>query len=375
MHALLQDLKFPLRMLRKNPGFTAVALLTLALGIGANAAIFSVVNAVLLRPLPYSDPGRLLAITQTDRASGTTGVPLSFTKFSEILHQSKTLDAAAALYFYSPSMVSERGPELLSAARVSGDFFRVLGVPIARGRAFLPEEEALGGNDVAVMSDAFWHDHFAADPGILGKSLLLDGKSVTVVGILPASFRFPWEFPEPDVWLPRVSDPSFLRPEQVRTGAGYLGMIARLRPGETISRAQAELATIDARYKEQFGSYVDATRFALTAASLEESLVGSVRVSLLVLLAAVGFVLLIACVNVANLLLARASSRDREMGIRKALGASRWRLVSLLFGVRSTDPLAFTAAALVLVSTAFLACYLPARHATRVDPIVVLRYE
>src|SRR5215472_12927424 len=180
-----QDVRYGLRMLRKNPGFTTMSTLTLALGIGANSAIFSVVNAALLRPLPYLEPDRLLAISQTDRTTGATGVPVSFTKFSAISEQSKTLESVATVYYTSSSLVSDREPEVLNAARVSADFFRVLGVPIARGRSFLPEEEAPGGADVAVITDAFWHERFASDPQVLGKALLLDGKSVIVVGILP----------------------------------------------------------------------------------------------------------------------------------------------------------------------------------------------
>jgi len=330
MRSTIQDLKFALRMLGKNPGFTLVAVLTLALGIGANSAIFSVVNSVLLQPLPYHDPGRLLYLAGVVRQTGAVGANLSFTKFSQIKEQNRTLESATAFYAATMSLVTEREPEAVNAGRASGDFFRVLGISPIRGRDFLPEEDAAGGADVAIISDGFWHSHFAGDPAALGRSMTLDGRPVTIVGILPSSFRFPLQFPEPDVWMPRVFDPIFLRPEQVRSGAGYLGVIARLRSGETLASAKAELDTIDARYRSQFTGFVDAEKFGVSTAPLAESLVGPLRPGFAVLLAAVGFLLLIACANVANLLLARATSREREMAVRKALGASGGRLVRQL---------------------------------------------
>ncbi|MGE3435447.1 MAG: ABC transporter permease, partial [Blastocatellales bacterium] len=324
MRRLLQDLHYGARMLLKTPGFTAAAVLTLALGIGANTAIFSVVNSVLLRPLPYPNAERLMTVWENHTArSGPEREWTSPTGFEDWRDQAKSFDHVVALQGWGPTLTGQGEPEQLVGALVSHDTFAALGVTPALGRAFRPEEDRRGVEGVVIISHRLWQRRFGAAPSLVGKTISLNGESRMVIGVMPAGFKFPI-IANADIWRPIQP---VLNPRCQR-GCYTLRVMARLKPEATEEQARAELNTIAARIEQQFPD--SNTKVGATLIPLHEFLVGPVKTQMLALLVAVGFVLLIACANVANLLLAQSASRTTEIAIRASLGAGRWRIAQQL---------------------------------------------
>lgn len=324
MNRLWQDLHFGARMLWKRPAFTLVAVTALALGIGANTAIFSIINGVLLRQLPYPDPERLVMLWETDPKRGGAQTGFSFPRFTFVREHQQVFAAVAAYTTRSFNVVGPDGPARVQGAHISEDFFHATGVAPALGRAFTPEETQAGAPPVVILGHDLWQNRFGGNPNLVGQSVTSDGRAYSVVGVMPAGFKL---FDETiDLWVPRVNETNFLNPQQIQRGATYLAALGRLKPGVGMEQANAALGVIDSQYKQEFPGNSDVTN-GMGAGSLQEYLVGDIRPTLLLLSGAVACVLLIACVNVANLLLARVTARHKEIAVRLTLGATFWRLV------------------------------------------------
>jgi putative ABC transport system permease protein len=325
-----RDFRYALRMLQRSPGFTAVAVLTLALGIGANTAIFSIINSVLLRPLPYHDPASLVMVWESNSQHPNPHNTVSPPNFLDWQSRNTVFSSMAFIVDVRSNLTGNGDPQEVVVQAVSTNFFSMLGVHPLLGPGFAPENGQPGHTNVAILSYGLWKERFASDPAIVGKSILLNGKPETVVGVAPQNFN--WFIKDgsltgakPRLWSPFVFPQSFHDHKQI---GRFLTVAARLKPGVTSREAQAEMTAIAAQLEHEYPDFDG--HWGINVVPLRQQISGEIRPALLILFGAVAFVLLIACANVSSLLLARAASREREMAIRTAIGASRWRIARQL---------------------------------------------
>ncbi|HTW59014.1 MAG TPA: ABC transporter permease [Terriglobales bacterium] len=372
METLLQDVRYGLRQLRKNPGFTAVAVITLALGIGANTAIFSVVNGVLLRPLQFRDPDRLVRVWHVPPAAsfpGMTRFSVSPANYLDWERQNHVFERMAIYSYRGFTVTSGAKPERVDACAVSAGFFETLGVQAMLGRTLLPDEDQAGRGNVVVLSYRFWQEHFGSNREVVDRNVTIDGHNFLVAGVMPASFRYP-DFAQ--MWTPMAWSDQ----DRAVRGEHHYAVVARLRPGIDLKAAQAEMNTISSRLEQLYPA--DDKGWGAVVVPMHEDLVSDVRPAMLVLLGAVACVLLIACVNVANLILAKAFSRQKEIAIRTALGASAGRVLRQVLTESVILSLAGGALGLayapfgVRLIVAFLADKLPGSIEVGIDTKVLL---